>query len=151
MVRQYRIDHLNGLEILVCEVFRKHQWTQIENEALNSWILKNSLGSIGINKRSSFLDEFNDWLHLEHDSTESFYGLTEPIPTFDYLPCIVLRGAIVDNRIASLQVDYIGSVVPPVIVDEVKSFYDFLRSPHWRNTISCQLEQYGSLFGSDND
>lgn len=146
MLRQYRLDRYNGLEILVCEVFHRHTWTQAEFEAFQRY----SEVSHDVN-RSEFALALDVWLNEEHDSEDSFFGLVEPIPLYDPFPAIVLRGVVVDNRPASLQVDYIGSVLSPEIVDEVNRFYGVFDSRHWRNMVSHQLTKYGSLFDSDND
>lgn len=152
MVRQYRIDRLNGLEVLVCEVYRKHTWSQSEYEAFHAWKCEREK-SCALNYciESNFSLELNEWLDSEHDSKDSFFGLVEPVSVYDPYPAIVLRGVVIDNRIASLQVDYVSSVLSPEIFSEVNKFYGVMDSRHWRNMVSHQVDRYGSLFESDND
>lgn len=152
MIRQYRIDRFNGLEVLVCEVYRKHLLTQAEHEAYLAWkevqvkICPDSFAS-----PADFRSDLNDWLDEHSEDKAPYYGLTEPIPVYDYLPAMVLRGVVVDNRIASLQVDYVASVISVEVVDAVNRFYGVLDSLHWRDMISHQIERYGSLFEPEDD
>lgn len=152
MFRQYRIDRFNGLEVLVCEIFRKHTYTQLEYEAFFKWKLEQEK----IRPNSLYLDcdfraELIEWLHQEHELEETFFGISEPIPVYDYQPHIVIRGVIVDNRIASLQVDCSASTLPPEVLDAVNKFYGVLDSRHWRDMVDHQHEKYGSLFESSDD
>lgn len=152
MVRQYRIDRFNGLEVLVCEIYRKHTYTQREYEAFHAWKLEQEkIRPNEVYLESDFRSEFNEWLDSEHPEQDTFYGISEPIPTYDYQPHMVLRGVIVDNRIASLQVDYDGATLSPEVVDAVQKFYNVLDSRHWRDMVSHQIEKYGSLFASADD
>lgn len=150
MVRQWRIDRFNGIEWLVCELYFKHTWNKQENDAFAAFLDAPGDIHIGITK-----DEFrvllDEWLLQEHGPQETFYGLVEPIPVVEYLPHLVVRGAIVNNRVASINVDYMDSVTSQVVIDSVTRFYDFVRSPHWRNSVSVQISSYGSLFGSEDD
>lgn len=152
MIRQYRIDRYNGLEVLVCDVYRKHTWTQSEYEAFHAWKLDEEKKRPNeVYLVSDFRSAFEEWLKGDLSSQETFYGLRDPISVYDNYPHIVLRGVIVENRIASLQVDYVSSVLPPEVLDEVNRFYGVLDSCHWRDMIDHQLQRYGSLFAPDND
>lgn len=148
MIRQYRIERFQGMEVLVCECFRKHTWTQSEYEAFNKW-------SVSLPDLQSNMDDFkvllNEFLEDPKNEGQSFFGLFEPIPLFDSYPCLVLRGVVVDNKVASLQVDYVSSMLPPEIIHEISEFYGVFDSRHWRNMVSTQVEKYGSLFGSTDD
>ena len=62
-------------------------------------------------------------LDKEHEKGETFYGLSEPIPVIETIPHLVVRGAVVNNRIASLAVDYMDSVTPQVVMDSISYFY----------------------------
>lgn len=153
MIRQYRIDRFNGVEMLVCECFRKHTWTQAENDAFFLWKEQEEKRRPNeVYLESDFCADFDDFLSsLKPGEDVKFFGLSERIPVFDTWPCIVLRGPIVDNRIAALQVDYVGSVLPVECIDEIRRFYGVMDSRHWRDTVSHQLESYGTLFSTDND
>lgn len=152
MVRQYRIDRFNGLEVLVCEIFRKHLYTQREYEAFHAWKLEQEkIRPNQVYLDSDFRSDLNDWLDAEHSEKDTFFGISDPIPTYDYQPYMVLRGVIVDNRIVSLQVDYDGATLSPEVVDAVQKFYSVLDSRHWRDMVSHQIERYGSLFASADD
>lgn len=146
MVRQYRIDRFNGMEILVCEVYSKHFFTQQEHEALVAYNEEHLDDPVS---NSDFRIIVNE--ALAQEGVDSYLGLKWPIPVFDSTPCLILRGPVVDNRIVSLQVEYVQSVLPPVITDEVSRFYQVLDSRHWRSMIDHQLEAYGSLFASQDD
>lgn len=152
MIRQYRIDRFNGLEVLVCEIFRRHLFTQAEYEAFFKW--KEDQEKVRPNQvylDSDFKAGLNEWLDAEHSEGETFYGITEPIPVYDYVPYMVLRGVIVNNRVASLQVDHDVTALSPEILDAVNRFYGVFDSPHWRDMVAHQLERYGSLFASVDD
>lgn len=152
MKRHYRIDRFNGMELLVCEVFTKHTWSQAENDAFFHWKedkFPNRELSQELNLRYLFLADLDDVLNDE--SRKDFYGLTGPIPVYNFLASLILRGPVFDNRIMSLQVEYDGTVLPPVVCEEIRRFYEVLDSPHWRDMISHQVEQYGTLFGSKDD
>lgn len=148
MIRQYRIDRFNGVEFLVCEVYNRHTWSKEEVEAYARF--RDDAGNVH-NSQADFRAVLDDWLLLEHSPEETFYGLREPIPVVEYIPCIVVRGAIVNNRVASLAADFQPSVTPLEVMDIVGKFFEFVRSPHWRNTILHSISDYGTLFGSDND
>ena len=142
MVRQLRIDRFNGMEILVCEVYHKHLFTQTEYEMYEKYCAEN--GFVSQADFRALVDEA-----LDQEGADSAFGLSYPIPVFDYTPALILRGAVVLSRIASLQVDYIDSVTHLEVLDEVKRFYDVVREPHWRSAVSRQIQRYGSLFESD--
>lgn len=146
MVRQYRIDRFNGMEILVCEVYRKHLFTQAEQQAFFTYNEEHKGSEVTNSEFRIIVNEA-----LAEEDCEEYAGLRWPIPVYDSTPEIILRGPVVENRIASLQVEYLPSVLPPVIVDEVQRFYQVLDSRHWRNTIDNQLQRYGSLFESVDD
>lgn len=146
MVRQYRLERLQGLEVLVCEVYRLHTWTQSEYDAYQSW--KSAQPDLPDLDQLDFKEVLEDQLR---SGKEQFFGLTDIIPLYDSFPAIVLRGIIVDNRIANLSADYVGSVLSTEVIEEIRSFYGVMDSKHWRNMVSCQVERYGSLFTSDND
>lgn len=148
MIRQFRIDRFNGIEFLVCEVYFKHTWTQSENDAYSRFL---SSREGPIVPRLDFAVLVQKWCDEHTFDQDNFFGLTEPIPAIDQIPHIVVRGAIVNNRVASLNVDYFDSVTTLEVMDNIKRFYDFVKSPHWRNTVLSQISNYGSLFGSDND
>lgn len=146
MVRQYRIDRFNGMEILVCEVFDRHLFTQAEHDAMvkyNEVHLDSPLTNADF--RMYVNDEFSK------DGVHEVLGLRFPIPVYDSVPVIVLRGPVIDNRLASLQVDYQAVALPVMVVDEVRRFYEVLESRHWRDAIDKQLTAYGSLFESLGD
>lgn len=146
MVRQYRIDRFNGMEILVCECFERHLFTQFENEALFAYNEEHKDDPVGNSDFRSIVNEA-----LAQEGTDSYLGLKWPIPVYDSVPCVILRGPVMDNRIVSLQVEYVPSVLPPVVCDEIRRFYGLMDSRHWRDTINHQLERYGSLFEPEDD
>lgn len=160
MVRQYRIDHFNGQEILVCEVFRRHTFTQSEQDALFKFrererqIRRDPEFSASI---YDFRCALSDFLENPENYDENgkllstFFGLSEPVAVYDSLPAIIIRGVVYQNRIASLAVDYQQSVLSPEVVDEVNRFYNVLDSCHWRDMVSRQIDSYGSLFEPSND
>lgn len=150
MIRQYRIDRFNGIEWLVCEVYFKHTWNKQENDAYAAFMDAPGDIHIGITK-SDFRVLLDEWLQKEHDPQETFFGLSESIPVVECIPHLVIRGAIVNNRVASLNVDYMDSVTSQVVMDSVSHFYAFVRSPHWRSSVSSLISKYGSLFGTDDD
>lgn len=150
MIRQYRVDRFNGIEWLVCEIYFRHTWNKEENDAFSDFLDAPGSIHVGISK-SEFRVLLDEWLEKDHLPQESFYGLKDPIPVIETIPHLVIRGAIVNNKVASLNVDYMDSVTPQVVMDSISVFYAFVRSPHWRSTVSSNIEKYGSLFGSDND
>lgn len=151
MIRQYRLDRFNGVEWLVCEIYFKHTWTQSEVQAFMAYLDDPDRPILDCT-RDEFRQQLGEWCDAEHLDSESFYGLTQPIPVIETVPHLVLRGAIVDcNRIGSLAVDFLPSVTVVEVKDAVDRFLDFTRSPHWRNTVLTQISNYGSLFGSDYD
>lgn len=149
MVRQYRIDRFNGMEILVCEVYRKHTWSQSEFEAWQAWKLDHK-DVPDSRSQSEFRLDLDDFLCEHSEDGSRFYGLSFPIPVYDHFPAIVLRGAVVDNRIVSLQVDYNSAVLSPEIYDAVVKFYGVVESRHWRDMVAHQIERYGTLFESED-
>lgn len=146
MVRQYRIDRFNGMEILVCEVYNRHLFNQAEHEALVAYNEEHLQDPVS---NADFRSIVND--ALSQEGVDSYLGLKWPIPVFDSTPCVILRGPVIDNRIMSLQVEYVPSVGSAIVCDEVRKFYDLMDSRHWRDTINHQLEKYGSLFESQDD
>lgn len=150
MIRQYRIDRFNGVEFLVCEVYNRHTWNKEEMEAYARFMEEKGDFYKGFSQ-ADFRTILEEWTKEEHSSEETFYGLREPIPVVEYIPCIVVRGAIVNNRVASLAADFQPSVTPLEVMDIVGKFFEFVRSPHWRNTILHSISDYGTLFGADND
>ena len=146
MVRQYRIDRFNGMEILVCEVFRKHLFTQSEHDALVKYNEEHLDAPLTDSDFRTIVNE-----ELSKDGVDEFLGLRWPIPLYDATPELILRGPVVENHLVSLQVEYVPSVLPPQVLDEVNRFYGVLDSRHWRSTITNQLERYGSLFESADD
>lgn len=150
MIRQYRIDRFNGLEWLVCEIYYKHTWNKEENEAFMAFLEAPGSTHIGISK-GEFRVLLDEWLDKDHSPQDNFYGLTEPIPVIESIPHLVIRAAIVNNKVASLNVDYMESVTPQVVMDAISVFYAFVRSPHWRSTVLSNIDKYGSLFGSSED
>lgn len=150
MIKQYRLERYNGIEWLVCEIFFKHTWNKQENDAYAEFLEAPGDINVGIS-RAEFCHLLDEWLEKDHLPQETFYGLSEPISVVETIPHLVMRGAIVDNRIASLNVDYMNSVTPQVVMDSISTFYGFVRSPHWRSSISNMIDRYGSLFGSSDD
>lgn len=150
MIRQYRIDRFNGMEFLVCEVYFKHTWTQAETKAYLDFMDAPGGIHVGISNQD-FRVLLGEWCEEEHAPGESFFGLTEPIPVIENVPYIVIRGAMVNNRCCSMSVDYANSVTYTEVFDCLQRFYDFLKSPHWRNSVLRSIENYGSLFGSEDD
>lgn len=150
MIKQYRIDRFNGIEWLVCEVYFKHTWNKQENDAYAAFMDVPGDIHVGIS-RSEFRVLLDEWLDKDHLPDETFFGLRESIPVVETIPHLVIRGAIVNNKIASLNVDYMVSVTPTVVMDSVSCFYGFVRSPHWRSSISNMIDRYGSLFGTSDD
>ena len=149
MIRQWRIDRFNGIEFLVCEVYFKHTWTQSEVDAFQRYLADGNVS--GYQTREDFRVLLDEWLGKEHDKPDTFYGLSEPIPAIETVPHLVIRGAVISNRIASLQADYMDSVTPLVVMDCIGKFYEFVRSPHWRNTLATNISNYGSLFGTQDN
>lgn len=146
MVRQYRIDRFNGMEILVCEVFDRHLFTQAEHEAL---VLYNEDHLDTPLSNAEFRLYVND--ELSKDGVDEVLGLRFPIPVFDSVPVVILRGPVVDNRLVSLQVEFVRSVLPTMVEDEVRRFFQVLEGRHWRDMIDRQISAYGSLFESSGD
>lgn len=150
MIKQFRLDRFNGIEFLVLECYERHTWSKSENDAYLAFM--DAPGSIHVGiSRNEFRILLDEWLAQDHSDDESFYGLVEPIPVIDSLPSIVVRGAVVKNRIASVAADFMQSVTPLQVMDAVGDLFEFLRSPHWRNTILNSISDYGSLFGSSED
>lgn len=151
MVKQFRIDHVQGVEILVCEFFAKHTWNKDEVKAYQLYFDDVKKRFDMEPSRNSFRIDLDEWLDQEHEASESFFGLVEPIPIFEPSPHMVIRGAVVNGKIASVAADFAGSVTQNEVLDGLHSFFEFVRSPHWRNSIQVGIEKYGSLFGADND
>lgn len=151
MVRQYRIERLQGVEVLVCEVYDRYLWSRFETEAYEKWRLEHGHEFDKPVVPADFKVHLDEWCDMEHGENETFYGLREPIPSINPYPSIVLRGVIVDNRFVEIHLSFVPSVTVGFYEDEFQRFSRFLRSPHWRNTVAYQLQQYGSLFTPDDD
>lgn len=160
MIRQFRIDRFNGQEILVCEVYRRHTFTQLEEDALFKFREREREFRHDPEFSASVYDfrrALSDFLEQKENYDDNgnllrtFFGLSEPVAVYDSLPAVIIRGVVYQNRIASLAVDYQQSVLPPEVVDEVNRFYDLLDSRHWRDFVSRQLDEYGSLFAPADD
>lgn len=153
MIRQYRLERFNGVEMLVSEVFRKHTWTQSEYKAWRDWIDHEEKVRPGeVHPQSAFRADLNDFLSsLKPGEDTKYYGLSEPIPVYDVFPHVILRGVVVADRIASLQVEYTADMLPCEIQSEIRTFYEVMDSRHWRDTVSHQIEKYGTLFTSPDD
>lgn len=149
MVRQYRIERFNGLEFLVCEVYDRYFWNSSEYAAFEEW--RKSLPDFAKANHADFVTELNEWCEQDHGEQDTFFGLVDPIPSLSPIPCMVLRGCIIDRRIRSLQVDFVQSQTNLYVIEEVKSFMHFTDSPHWRNTVAHQFERYGTLFTPQDD
>ena len=149
MVRQYRIERYNGLEVLVCEVFDRYLWSKEQYAAWLSWkeFNKDIPGSYTYDDFRVLLDE---WCNEEHSSEDSFFGLKSPIPVINPFPSIVFKGVVQNNRFLHFEFDRLESVENGLLLDEVQKFVHFLDSPHWRNNVARQYERYGLLFESDN-
>ena len=120
MIRQYRIDRYNGQELLVCEVFRRHTFTQLEQDALFKYReheRENRRDPEHFVSVYDFRCALSDFLEQKENYDEdgklvrTFFGLSEPIAVYDSIPCIIIRGVVYQNRIASLAVDYKQSVL----------------------------------------
>lgn len=148
MIKQFRLERFNGIEYLVCEFFERHTWTQAENEAFAAFSA--SAPYVGKTKQD-FRIMLDEWLEKDHETAQSFFGLSEPIPVIDCVPHMVVRCAVVSNRIASVQADFLSTVTSLEVKWGIDSMFEFIRSSHWRNTLSNSVEKYGSLFGTDND
>lgn len=146
MVRQYRIDRFNGMEILVCECFSRHIFSSLEQQAFSTYNDEHPGAEVS---QSEFRVIVNE--KLSEDGVEEFAGLRYPIPLYGTIPDIILRGPVVDNRIVSLQVEYAAYVMHPSVCDEIWKFYQVMESRHWRDTIDHQIEAYGSLFATEDD
>lgn len=149
MVRQYRIERIQGMEFLVCEVFDRYFWNQGQYEAFQAWSKTLPEGCKA--SYSDFRIELNEWCDQEHDENDTFFGLKEPIPAISPIPCIVMRGLIINQVLRSFQIETSESVTSLFLEDEFHRFVRFTSNPHWRNTVAHQLEQYGSLFTSQDD
>lgn len=152
MVRQYRIERIQGLEFLVCEVYDRYFWNQGEYQAFAEWMKTLPEGV----KRSSppyndFRVELNEWCDQDHDEKDTFFGLTEPIPALSPIPCVVLRGLIVNGVLRQFSIDTSEAVTSLLLEDEFHRFVRFTANPHWRNTVAHNVERYGTLFTSEDD
>lgn len=150
MVKQFRLDRFNGVEFLVCEAYNRHTWTQDEMDAYLKFMEEKGSFYEGFTQ-ADFSAVLDDWLKEDHSEKDSFFGLREPIPAVEPIPSVVVRGAIVNNKVASIAADFMASVTPLEVMDLVGKFFEFVRSPHWRNTINHSITRYGSLFGSEDD
>lgn len=150
MVRQYRIERLQGAEVLVCEVYDRYLWTHEQYNAFEAWLEEHRKEYKHCPTYADFSTLLNEWCDIEHGEDETFYGLREPIPVLNPYPSVVLRGIVVDNRFVELHMSFLPSVTIGVMEDEFHRFSSFLQSPHWRNTVARQIQDYGSLFTSDN-
>lgn len=150
MIKQFRLDRFNGVEVLVCEFYNRHTWTKDENDAYNLF-LEDHLDAPDSYLPYDFRYLLDEWLDKEHEPGSTFYGLTEPIPVIESIPCIVVRGAVVNNRIVSISSEFSSSVTPLEVMDAIGKLFEFVRSPHWRNTILRSVSDHGTLFGSDNN
>lgn len=156
MIRQFRLDRYNGVEVLVCEFYNRHTWTKEENEAYSRFLddlrdLPSGKTVEQVYSHSDFRNLLDEWLDKEHEFGSTFYGLTQPISVIESIPCIVVRGAVVSNRIVSVSSEFASSVTPLEVMDAIGKLFEFVRSSHWRNTILRSVSDYGTLFGSDND
>lgn len=74
-------------------------------------------------------------------------------PVYDMNPCIVLVAQLSDfnNHVIQLNAGCKPSVLPDHLAREISDFMGFVQDPHMENTISHQLERYGSLFEPQDD
>ena len=149
MVRQYRIERVQGMEFLVCEVYDRYFWNQGQYEAFQEWVKTLPKGCKPT--YDDFRFELNEWCDKEHDEKDTFFGLRDPIPSISPLPCIVLRGLVVNQVLRSFQIDSSESVTSLELEDEFHRFVRFTSNPHWRNTVFHNIERYGQLFASEDD
>ena len=149
MVRQYRIERIQGMEFLVCEVYDRYFWNQGQTEAFRLWAAELPEGCKP--SFSDFRTELDEWCDQEHEEKDSFYGLREPIPVMSPIPCIVLRGLIINQRLRSFQVETSESVTSLLLEDEFHRFVRYTFNPHWRNAVAHDIERYGTLFTSEDD
>ena len=142
MVRQYRIDRFNGLDVLVCECYDKHLMTEKESQAIAAWVADNP-----DLKYEDFRRCLDDYLadgsnyDEQYKLSGTFYGLVEPIPVYDSVPFIVLRGVVVNNRVSSLQVDFNAGCTVNVLDHEIDRFLRYTQNVHWRDSMSHQIER----------
>ena len=146
MIRQYRIERVQGMEFLVCEVFDRYFWNQGQYEAWKLWRDQGGEGTY-----ADFRVLLNEWCEQDHDEKDTFFGLKEPIPAISPIPCIVMRGLIVNQVLRSFQIETSEAVTSLLLEEEFHGFVRFTSNPHWRNTVAHQLEQYGTLFTSQDD
>lgn len=151
MVRQYRIERLQGAEVLVCEVYDRYLWSSRELEAFEKWRVDRSREVDTLVLPDDFRVLLDEWCDMEHSDSDTFYGLREPIHVINPFPSIVLRGVVVGNRFVEINLSFVPSVTVGFYSDEFYRFSRFITSPHWRNTVSNQLKTYGSLFESVDD
>lgn len=149
MVRQYRIDRYQGMEFLVCEVYDRYFWNQGEYEAWQNWT--RSLPEGTKPTYEDFRIQLNEWCELEHDEKDTFFGLREPIPVISPVPCIILRGLVVNQVLRSFQIETSEAVSSLLLEDEFHRFVRYTSNSHWRNSVASQIERYGSLFTSQDD
>lgn len=146
MVRQYRIERIQGLEFLVCEVYDRYFWNQGQYEAWQAFHADGNEGNY-----DDFRVLLNEWCEQEHGDQDTFYGLRDPIPVISPLPCVVLRGLVVNQVLRSFQIEISEAVTSLLLEDEFHRFVRFTANPHWRNTVAHSIERYGSLFASADD
>ena len=146
MVRQYRIERIQGMEFLVCEVYDRYFWNQGQYEAWQAFHAEGNEGGY-----DDFRVMLKEWCEQEHDEKDTFYGLREPIPSLSPIPCIVLRGLVINSVLRSFQIETSEAVTSIELEDEFHRFVRFTSNPHWRNTVSHNIERYGQLFTSEDD
>lgn len=149
MVRQYRIERIQGLEFLVCEVYDRYFWNQGEYEAWQNW--SKTLPEGCKPTYEDFRVELNEWCDQDHDEKDTFFGLREPIPAISPVPCVVLRGLILNGVLRQFSIDTSEAVTSLLLEDEFHRFVRFVTNPHWRNTVAHNVERYGTLFTSQDD
>lgn len=132
MLRTYRIERAQGFEFVIQETYRNYTWTKEENDMFSNLIKNETDTSVIAEKRRQFIED-------------------NQIPVHDHFPAVVVRGALVENKIVEISASYVPSVLYPEVQSEINKFYGIFDSRHWRNMIACQRDSYGSLFGSDND
>lgn len=132
MLRQYRIERVQGIEFVVQETFRNYTWTKDEFDRFA--------------KQVSAMDNVQDV-----ELARAQFRIDNEIPVYEQFPCVVVRGAVADNRVVEFYASCDSVVNRPLFQSEIDRFFGVFDSKHWRNMIACQRDNYGSLFGSDND
>lgn len=149
MVRQYRIERIQGLEFLVCEVYDRYFWNQGEYGAWQNW--SKTLPEGCKPTYEDFRVELNEWCDRDHDEKDTFFGLREPIPAISPVPCVVLRGLIMNGVLRQFSIDTSEAVTSLLLEDEFHRFVRYTANPHWRNTVAHDIERYGTLFTPQDD